>query len=660
MIIESIKIENFRQYKGPIDLKFSLDKDKNFTIIKGTNGAGKTNLLNAITWCIYGEELHKPDTVLGGPVYNLITKNEIGPNDEFHVKVDLSMLDEYGNKVIFKRSWRYYTDNNNVLVKDPFGEKFDVFYSDGIDDKPLSHPYIFIEKNMPRDIEGYFFFDGEKLEEYFEENSGASIEKSVSELSQLNLLDAVSSRLITRKNDYYTQIKKLDKGESDIVGKKNNLESKKRNALKEKEDAINELERIDGKLNKLRNEKKQIDHTDAKQLERDLNNLKSRAISIDKSINKVKHKKNEYLISCFPLLMSYSAMKFTCKLGEDLEEAGFIPPQYKKGFLESILDKNECICGHDLSKDLSARKKIIDLKNNTSEITDVSEEVNVTLNNLKDVMEDVTKFNQKRKEFNDEIHEDKRKLSDVEDEIDEKEFQYGQINHPLIKKLEEDIKSYSKKRDDQIERRVNAERDIRYAEDELEKIEREERGRRVKDKQLIKLKNYNDFCQSAINIVDKLKEDLTENIRKKVQKSTEDQFKKLMWKDNFESIYINKFYNVTLKDVTGEVVSPGILSAGEKLVLALSFVAALNTISGFELPFIIDTPMGRLDQEMKLNISKTLPEYVEGNQVALLVTGEEYTDSFREGIIDKVGKEYVIEVNETSNGTESKIIEKKN
>ena len=75
MIIESIKIENFRQYKGPIDLKFSLDKNKNFTIVKGTNGAGKTNLLNAITWCLYDEELHKPDTVSGGPIYNLIAKN---------------------------------------------------------------------------------------------------------------------------------------------------------------------------------------------------------------------------------------------------------------------------------------------------------------------------------------------------------------------------------------------------------------------------------------------------------------------------------------------------------------------------------------------------------------------------------------------------------
>ncbi|WP_292888756.1 AAA family ATPase [Methanobrevibacter sp. UBA212] len=656
MIIESIKIENFRQYKGPIEIDFSLDKEKNFTIIKGTNGAGKTNLLNAITWCLYEDELHKPDTVAGGPIYNLIAKNEIGPNDEFFVKVELSMLDEYENRVIFRRSLRCYTDKNNVLVQDPFGSKFDVFYSDGVDDKPLAHPYIFIEKNMPKAIEGYFFFDGEKLEDYFEENSGSSISESVSELSQLNLLNTVSERLETRKNDYYTQIRKLDKGESDIVGKKNKFENKKRQALKEKQDAITQLGIIEGELEKKRKEKEQIDHQDAKQLENDLKNLRVRENNLNESINKTKDKKNGYLISSFPLILSYSAMKYTCNLGEDLEEAGFIPPQYKKGFLESMLDTNKCICGHDLSKDLDARRRIVDLKNDTSEITDVSEEVNVTLKDLKDTMGIVQMFNDKRDEFNGAIRKDKQELFQVEDDIEEKEFQYGQINHPLIKKLEQDIKDYTKKRDAEIERRVNAERDYRDAEEELEKIAIEERGRRVKDKQLLKLKKYNEFCESAINIVDKLKDDLTENIRKKVQKATEDQFKKLMWKDNFESVYINKSYNVTLKDITGESVSPGILSAGEKLVLALSFVAALNTISGFELPFIIDTPMGRLDQEMKTNISKTLPKYVKGNQVALLVTGEEYTDKFREGIIGNVGKEYVIEVNETKNGTESKII----
>lgn len=64
MKFKSIKIENFRQYKGPIEIDFSLDHDKNFTIIRGTNGAGKTNLLNAITWCLYGRELHRSDKMM--------------------------------------------------------------------------------------------------------------------------------------------------------------------------------------------------------------------------------------------------------------------------------------------------------------------------------------------------------------------------------------------------------------------------------------------------------------------------------------------------------------------------------------------------------------------------------------------------------------------
>ena len=182
--------------------------------------------------------------------------------------------------------------------------------------------------------------------------------------------------------------------------------------------------------------------------------------------------------------------KVTSKVSEDLEEAGFIPPQYKKGFLESMLDTNKCICGHDLSKDLDARRRIVDLKNDTSEITDVSEEVNVTLKDLKDTMGIVQMFNDKRDEFNGAIRKDKQELFQVEDDIEEKEFQYGQINHPLIKKLEQDIKDYTKKRDAEIERRVNAERDYRDAEEELEKIAIEERGRRVKDKQLI---NSNSF-----------------------------------------------------------------------------------------------------------------------------------------------------------------------
>ena len=657
MIIESIKIENFRQYKGPIKVDFSLDKDKNFTIIRGTNGAGKTNLLNALTWCLYGVELHKVDTsAAGGPIYNLITKNETEPGENFDVLVEVSMLDEYENRVIFKRTLNYSCDKNGTLARDYNGSQFNVFYSDGINDKPLANPNLFIEKNMPKDIEEYFFFDGEKLEDYFDEKSGSTISDSVHELSQLELITNAISKLNTRQTSYASEIKKIDVDAGDLTERENRAKTKKRRAEERKEYAIENLNKVEKKLEKVREELRQIDNADANKLQKEINKLKTTQKTLESNINSNTSKKRELLINSFPLVYSYSAMKYTCDLGEDLEEAGFIPPQYKKEFLDTLLDKKECICGCDLTENQDAYIKLVNLKNNTSEITNVSEEVNVVLRELKSTMNRIRKFNDRRQEFNKKIRENSKKLSEVVDDIEALEFEYGKINHPQIKKLKKDIMDLDHRRTMLIAEKTNAQRDYEDAIAELDAIDREKRTIIVNNEQLKLLQKYNKFCEQAIENLNLLKSNLTENIRLKVEKATESQFKKLMWKDNFSEVLINKNYEVSLIDVTGETVTPGILSAGEKLVLALSFVAALNSISGFELPFIIDTPMGRLDEEMKINISHTLPDYVEGNQVALLVTGEEYTDKFRDGIISKVGKEYMIRVNETDNGTESKIV----
>ena len=53
MKFTNIKIENFRQHRD-IELSFNDDSGM-FTVVKGKMGSGKTNLLNAFTWCLYGE-----------------------------------------------------------------------------------------------------------------------------------------------------------------------------------------------------------------------------------------------------------------------------------------------------------------------------------------------------------------------------------------------------------------------------------------------------------------------------------------------------------------------------------------------------------------------------------------------------------------------------
>ena len=54
MNISKIELQDFRQYKGNVKLKFDTDSKKNIAVVLGVNGAGKSNLYNAITWCLYG------------------------------------------------------------------------------------------------------------------------------------------------------------------------------------------------------------------------------------------------------------------------------------------------------------------------------------------------------------------------------------------------------------------------------------------------------------------------------------------------------------------------------------------------------------------------------------------------------------------------------
>lgn len=53
MRLESVEISNYRQYKD-VFFDFCTKGSYDVHIIWGKNGMGKTNLLNAISWCLYG------------------------------------------------------------------------------------------------------------------------------------------------------------------------------------------------------------------------------------------------------------------------------------------------------------------------------------------------------------------------------------------------------------------------------------------------------------------------------------------------------------------------------------------------------------------------------------------------------------------------------
>ena len=90
MQVLSIELINFRQFEH-CKIDFSIDKQKNVTLILGDNGTGKTTIAQAFNWCLYGKTTFSNNILL-----NRNKANYLIPNDTEIVNVIVCL--EHNNK----------------------------------------------------------------------------------------------------------------------------------------------------------------------------------------------------------------------------------------------------------------------------------------------------------------------------------------------------------------------------------------------------------------------------------------------------------------------------------------------------------------------------------------------------------------------------------
>lgn len=91
------------------------------------------------------------------------------------------------------------------------------------------------------------------------------------------------------------------------------------------------------------------------------------------------------------------------------------------------------------------------------------------------------------------------------------------------------------------------------------------------------------------------------------------------------------------------------------MILGLSFMSALMTISGFHAPVIIDTPLGKIDDEHREYITTELPKFLSGTQLALLVTPTEYDSNVRHNLQEYLLADNFFEIVENESKTISEV-----
>ena len=99
--------------------------------------------------------------------------------------------------------------------------------------------------------------------------------------------------------------------------------------------------------------------------------------------------------------------------------------------------------------------------------------------------------------------------------------------------------------------------------------------------------------------------------------------------------------NVRMLSKSGRDVREVLPSAGEKQVFTQALITAVVQVSGRVFPMIVDTPMGRLDEEHRKNVLKHLAK--NNGQVILLSTDSEVVGEYLGVIQARVLKTYVIE-----------------
>lgn len=663
MRLDYIKLNNYRQYQEEKIIFSVPEKNRNFTIIQGANGTGKTNLLNAVTWCLYGKELHMGTKYRGLPIINIRSINILNPGEKCNVEVEIQLFDDEDQKIIIRRKlcFQKLDDGSVRKIPDtmsycPDGSRIEMMRQIRGDMVEVQDPKFVINKLIPEDMEGYFFFDGERLNDFFRQASGEKIKEAVFKISQLALFERVIEHLSARKKDFLKQAGGLSSKAGEI-GETLDVYTK---SLEQHRKRIE-----DWKIQRVEAEQKEEEYSeklrsgpdvDVVKLESESRELEKELEKLEDEIGELEKDKYDFLIKNTPTIFGYNPIIKTIEMIGEREEAGDIPPDYKRDFIEKLLRTGKCICGTDIAKDADSRKHVEKFLEKSSSLEDLSVELTRLYTTLKSEVEDLDGFREKTLNYGkriaglDEMRKGKsrelQKKKEMIGKSDVEQVRFWQSKKEECKKIKNELIdeiSTSKVRAD------NAEHEIR----ELEKKLQQELGKEGKSKEISKKLA---FIDGSLKAAIKIKNEIMDDLRREIEEKTKDQFFNLIWKkETYNDVTIDDNYNISVLHQSG-IEGIGTLSAGERQVLALSFMAALNNVSGFNVPILIDTPLGRISKDPKAKIAHNLPNYLKEKQVTLLVIDEEYTPEVRNKLSSRVGKEYRIDFRETADGSFSKVI----
>ena len=616
MKFAQLSFKNWIVYNGEHTIDFSTSTTKPFTVIRGESEGGKSSILRAFRWCLYGNtsDKHKYQSP------DLLLNREAKRDGEGQYEVQL-IIEKDDEKIFIKRSRA--VKKGKKITKDSFDDQVLEINLNGrviAGEEAQKKIFELIHENISR----FYLFDGEMLGDYAELIHGGSnyseIKESIEDILMLpvlqhasNILHDISSEKLKKSTDgtkvntaaekARTQLEKKKQDEKHLLEQKNIL-------LKNKKEYSEKLRDNEREQSNLINES-------------DIDNFNNATENKESSADDMKNLQEQIRNLTGNLWLSVLKKKIKPLKAKTIKKKGTIEKQTLNQARFSIL--NELMEDKDISKDskklIQERIKVfkrsanIDASDASFDIK-ITENIINTIEDAKDSLESISNLYEKflaSKTLNINAINTINRLKDKgvkESSAETKE---------RLKKEERALVGLIAKIDGSLAKDGKIETDIQKISGEIELLRRKANSTRdgtlAENTYLVA-----DFLHSIFSLS---LERATTDMKRKVDLSANEIYETLR-KYRFEhfdstnKLLINNDYGLEVMDENNEFIET---SEGGSQVCAITLITALKENINHDAPLLMDSPFMRIDDEYRQALVDLYA--VKSKQTILLVSPTE-------------------------------------
>jgi DNA sulfur modification protein DndD len=635
MRLLSLEVADFRAFYGVQRIEFAAEDDKRVTVFHGENGAGKTNLLNAVHWCMTGQFTPRFQE------RRLLVNKEAFRVGRRECHVELVFQDELENGGLQYRVRRSATNETQT--------GFEVYQIDRGNSRPIPNGESLLRMLLPPGLISWFFFDAEAIGS-LELSGSPDFKRDLRKTLGFDLVDTLLQDLEAVQSKRRKEIANQT-NDKELTGLQNEMDGIERVLPGQQESAVvleSRLKQIEANYEEVRAKLGKLPQ--AEPIERQRRETERKMLRLEQERKELDAKVAQLIGQAAPALL---LQPLTAALEGRLEQEevrGKLPAPYSDQLVRDIETSQVCICGRPVVEGSAEAHKIHELLRFAS-----TGALNQRLSEVRYLIRDIER---QSASFPLDIARTRNRIVEVDQELARLEQEYKDLTKQL-----NDIKGFGgeiQRLEGERERLSRERRDVAMqAGAMMQQIEQNVRKHK-------ELKARFEAAERKLVVSKKLKVELDKVTRLMdyIRRSLVEQERQALTILAFElnavlRRYLTKHYSakinpatyaVQLVDQEGKTVGH---STGEGQVLKFAFIATVVALAARKTqqkiqwmseptiaPLVLDAPFSALDPEYQGSVARNLA--TQTTQLVLMISSAAWGEKVAAALEPVVGKRYLI------------------